>query len=81
MHLVLRQVEVPDVLVSGDQHFHDAVIGSAVLLGDERPQEARPSAGTGRGELETDRQPIAGRIGAAIQAHPQLERKGSILHD
>ena len=81
MHLVLRQVQVPQILVVRDQHFHDAVLGIAVLLGDEGTKLARPSAAAGRCELEPDRKPIAGGIGAMIKPHPESDGKGSDIHD
>lgn len=81
MHLVLLQVQVSQILIPRDLHFHDAVLGIAVLLSDERLEISEPSAVAVSGKLETDRKPVTGRIGAAVQANPEPDGKGSGVYD
>lgn len=68
-------------LYPGTCTSHDAVLGIVVLLSDERLEISEPSAVAGSGKLETDRKPVTGRIGAAVQANPEPDGKGSGVYD
>lgn len=80
MNLILWQVEVPDVLVSGDQDFDDAIGCRAVVGSHERPKVSRPAARSRRSELDADSKPVSGWNNISFELRSKFDAEYVALH-